>query len=117
MKVGAALLATINRAEQLLERMDLPPEAVGPVVQERRFRDTFSDGRNVFDSIFQSKDFQQRFEEVVTGQSFRAGEAQKVTEQYQALRNQDTFRAFKPSPVALTTPMKASDLTRVFIRC
>lgn len=112
MRVGAALLQTIQKAEQLLSRLEVPPEAVGPVVQERRFRDSFSDGKpGTVDSFLASKDFKSRFEAAVEGTSYRASEAKKIEKKFDAIYNRDSFESFKRAPVAL----KASDLQRVCI--
>ncbi len=109
MKVGASLLQTIQKAQALLERVDLPPEAVGPVLQERRYRDSFSDGKRGLDSFLVSKDFKAHYEAVVSGTSYRATEAKKVEQKFNLYR--DEFQAFKPAPVAL----RAADFQRVRI--
>ena len=112
MRVGAALLQTIKNAEQLLSRLEVPPEVVGPVVQERRYRDTFSDGKpRGIDNWLASKDFKAHYEAAVEGTSYRATEAKKVEKKFEAIYNRDSFEAFKRAPVAL----KASDLQRVCI--
>lgn len=111
MKLGAALLNTIHKAERLLERFDVAPQEVGPVVQERRFRDTFSDGKSSVDNWLASKDFKAKYQATVEGTSYRADEVKQTQKKYQAYLHKDSFEAFKKAPVTF----KAADLQRVFI--
>lgn len=111
MKVGKGLLDVIHRAERLLERIDVAPQEVQQVVQQRRYRDTFSNGTNAVDDFLASNDFKQKYEAAIDGTSYRAGEAKKVERKFEALFQKDSFEAFKRAPVTF----KAADLQRVYI--
>ncbi len=110
MKVGKGLLDIVNRAQRLLERIDVAPTEVQNVLQERRYRDTFSNGSSQVDNWLASKDFKAQFQAATEGTSFRASEAKKVEQKFNTYFR-DGFEAFKPAPVAL----KASDFQRLHI--
>src|SRR4051794_14655354 len=101
-KVGQRLLDVVHRAQAVLERLEVPPEEVAPLLQERRFRDTFSDplamptdlGANSthgVDNWLTSDAFKQKFEAAVDGTSYRASEAKKVETSYAAMFHKDTY--------------------------
>jgi hypothetical protein len=110
MKVGQALLDVVNRAQRLIERIDVAPTEIQNVVQERRYRDTFTGGSSQVDNWLASKDFKLHYEAAMEGTSYRASEAKKVEQKFTSYFR-DGFEAFKPAPVAL----KASDFQRVCI--
>lgn len=111
MKVGKGLLDVVNRAQRLLERIDVAPTEVQNVLQERRYRDTFSNGKSSVDNFLASNDFKQKYAEAMSGTSYRAGEAKKVEKKFEAIFNKDSFEPFKRAPVSL----RANDLQRVRI--
>lgn len=110
MKVGQGLLDVVGRAQRLLERFDVAPAEVQNVIQERRYRDTFSNGASTVDNFLASNDFKLQYEATMEGTSHRATQAKKVEQKFDAYFK-DGFEAFKPAPVAL----KARDFQRVFI--
>ena len=110
MKVGKGLLDVVNRAQRLLERIDVAPTEVQNVLQERRYRDTFTNGTAPVDTFLATKDFKAQYQAAMEGTSYRATEAKKVEQKFDAYFR-DGFEAFKPAPVEL----KARDLQRVFI--
>ena len=112
MRLGARLLETISKAEQMLERFQVPPEVVGPVVQERRYRDSEQFGHSKVDNFLQSNDFKLKYESALDGSSYRAGEAKKAEQSFNQLYHGDSFEGFKRAPVTF----KASDLQRAAIR-
>ncbi|MBL8952157.1 MAG: hypothetical protein JNK82_15350 [Myxococcaceae bacterium] len=97
MKVGQALLDVVNRAQRLLERVEVQPTEVQNVLQERRYRDTFSGGRSQVDNWLANQSFKAQYQQAVSGTSYRAAEAKKI----QAAHFQDSFTAFRRAPVKL----------------
>lgn len=110
MKVGKGLLDVVNRAQRLLERIDVAPQEVQNVLRERRYRDTFNNGASPVDNFLASNDFKAKYEAAMDGTSYRAGEAKKVEKKFEAIFK-DTFESFKRAPVAI----RASDFQRVHI--
>src|SRR5687767_15738107 len=112
MRIGQGLLDVVNQAQRLLERLEVPPEEVGPVLQERRYRDTFCNGSNAVDNWLTSNDFKAKYTATVEGESYRASEVQLVQKKYEPFFNTDSFT---PAPRDLVT-FKAADLQRLCIR-
>jgi hypothetical protein len=118
MRIGQGLLDVVNQATRLLERFHVPPEQVSNVIQDRRYRDTFSDGRNPVDNWLTSKDFDQKYKLTVAGESYRAEEAQRVQKKFEPYFRADTFQPFQAAPVSLDPnkpTIKAATLQRVLI--
>jgi hypothetical protein len=106
-----ALLA--NRAQPILQRIEVPAEQVVQTVRQHLFRDQFTSGANPFHKALAGDDFNQRYQETAVDRtSFRAGEAQRVAQAYESFKAAYHRDSFDPQPVT----MKASDLQRVYIR-
>jgi hypothetical protein len=124
-------------AVPLLERLKVPVDAVAQVLQQRFFRDTYSDAvgstgepsdpadRNSsgrVDSFLYSESFKQGLAEALAGTSDRATEAKKVEKAFNAFNYfQDSYTtpSTQPAPVSLpsaTAVIRAVDLQRGFIR-
>src|SRR5437870_1335676 len=99
MKVGQGLLSVVQQATALLDRIHVPIDQVSSVIQDRRYRDTFSNGRNAVDNWLTSNDFKAKYDATVEGTSYRASEAQRVQKKFEPYFNTDTFSPFQRSPV------------------
>jgi len=98
MKVGQHLLDVVQRAQKLLERVEVAPVEVQNVLAERRYRDTFSGGRSQVDNWLANQSFKAQYQAAVGGTSYRAVEAKAAV---QKMYHEDSFQAFKRAPVKI----------------